>query len=479
METLRNRIHPMPCLARALGGVHALGLLLACGGGGGGGGSTAAPPPASVSTVVYNQFVGTNSDIYAVKADGTGRVPLATSADPESAVMVVGDRLIYYRETSGQQDLFSVKLDGTGTVPLANTPAIELFAGMVGSRFVYQRMRPDGVSADLYSVNLDGTGGLLLASNIYSETYGGHFRIEGDQIVFTSLASGGGDLYVIHGDGTGLTTLATNTKLKFPSKITQGKVVYYQAEAAGAQTLHAVSLDGSGHAQLTPAPGEVFTQVADQGRLVYVVKTGSAPLRYSLYSVRLDGTDTRPLATNPAKDQRGYRILGSQLIYESRDSAISEIYGVNLDGTGNRALSPLGQVYHASGLATDHVVLLKGDYADPATRLYVVNADGSGFTPLTSGADYALFEGYSGGRIHYTLWRAGQYDLFNCAVDGTGALTLGDSPSVSEADPHPAGDRIVYQLLNAGVAVGIASVKADGTAPLVIATGTSRLALVN
>ncbi len=482
MKINSNWIHIDSCSARVLLGIHALGLLLACGGGGSSSSSSAPPPPPpAAATVIYNEYVGGLSDIYAVKADGTGRVTLAATPDSETAVQVVGDRLIYYRTTSGQQDLFSVKLDGTGTVPLATNPANEYFGGMVGSRFVYQRMRPDGLSADLYSVNIDGTGGLLLAGNIYSETCGGHFRIDGDRIVFSSLASGGGDLYVIHGDGTGLTTLAANAMLKQPIAITQGKVVYYQRETDTTRTLHAVNLDGTGHAILTPTPGPFFSQVADQGRLVFVAQTGSAPARYSLYSVRLDGTDMRALATNPAKDQRGYRILGTQLIYESKDAAVSEVYGVNLDGTGTQALSPLGQVYHPMGLAGDHLVLMKGDYSDATTRLYSVSGNGSGFTPLTTGTDYALFEGYWGGRVHFALKRAGQYDLFNCAVDGTGTITLGASPSVGEADPQAAGDRIVYQLTSVGGGgmMGIVSVKADGSGPLFLATGNCRLILVN
>jgi len=94
-----------------------------------GGGST------SDGRIVYSRFTSSGRlDVYSVKADGSeASVLLAGASDNESLLGITPQgRVIIQRATDGgaQTDLFSVRADGSGFVSLADTPADEGFGGV-------------------------------------------------------------------------------------------------------------------------------------------------------------------------------------------------------------------------------------------------------------------------------------------------------------------------------------------------------------
>ena len=99
-------------------------VLAACGGGGGDGG--AAPP--TLQTVAFSRDVGGQFDLFLVREDGSGVMPLATSVGDEFFVGATGGRVIFSRTVGGtQDDLYSINADGTGLVPLATAADNESF----------------------------------------------------------------------------------------------------------------------------------------------------------------------------------------------------------------------------------------------------------------------------------------------------------------------------------------------------------------
>ncbi|HZU52589.1 MAG TPA: DUF5050 domain-containing protein [Holophagaceae bacterium] len=468
-------------------GLPLLAALIAIGCGGGGGSSASAPPPSPsspASTVIYQSNASGSADIYAIKADGTGNTALATTSDDEYARVLSGDRLIYIRTTAAQKDLLSVKLDGTGTAVLAASAGDDIYAGMAGSRVIYLQKNP--TTYDLRSVNLDGTGNVLLAANVRSDAYASGVLMDGSRVIFTSLASGAGDLYSVQADGTGLTALATSSTLEQVSAYAPnaldtatGLVIYTRDEGSGNYTVHAVQPDGSGHVQLTASLPNAGPASIASGRVVYWTQNASGG--YSVYSVRLDGTGTVALAADPTKDQRGNLLVGGRLMIDVRtSSSVQEVYAVNLDGTNPALLSPSGQLFGYDLAVGDQVLLQQGNYVSPVSRLFLAKTDGTSLTPLTPAAGQAYSEGTWGGRVYYELLQAGQIDLFSCAPDGTGVVTLGGRTDVSEQTPMQAGDRVVYNLYQAtgGAAAGVVSVKPDGGGAITLASGPCTAALI-
>ena len=470
--------------------ISVLASLLACGGGGGGSSSTstASPTPTgAISTVIYQSYASGNFDIYAIKADGTGRKALATTSDDEVARVISGDRLVYTRTTAGQKDLLSVKLDGTGTKVLSASAVDDLFVGMAGSRVVYLQKNP--LTYDLRSVNLDGTDDMLLARSVYADDYANYILLDGDQVVFTSLLSGNGDLYAVHADGTGLTQLSSGATKEWVSgyapaslDAASGAIVYDRDEGSGNDSVHAIKLDGTGHVQLTSALPSAGPAVISGGRVVYWIQNASGG--YSVYSVRLDGTGTVALAADPTLDQRGNSLVGNRLIYEvDLSSSDQRIFTVNLDGTGAAQLSPSGQFFFNAGVIGSQILLQQGSYVAPTTRLFITNADGSAFTPLTPltpTGTFAASQGSWNGRLYYVLQQAGQLDLFSCALDGSDAVTLASRTDLNEQTPRQAGNRLIYDqyLSSSGGYAGIVSIKPDGTGAITLATGPCVTAFV-
>lgn len=397
---------------------------------------------------------------------------------------MAGDRLIYTRTTAGQKDLLSVKLDGSGTATLAATASDEFFLGLAGSRVIY--LRANGSGYDLRSVAPDGSGDLLLAANVLGDPYGTYVLLDGSWVVFTSLASGAGDLYAVQADGTGLTRLASGPTREslsgYPASCldpTTGLIVYTRDEGSGNTSIHGIQPDGSGAVQLTAALPGAGPAVIGGGRVVYWTRNTSGG--FSISSARLDGSGTAALATDPTVDQRGNLLAGNRLIYGVTLSAsVSEVHAVNLDGSGDTLLSPTGQQFSAQALAGDQVVLWQGTYSTPTTRLYLAKTDGTALTPITADGGSAYFEGTIDNRIYFVLQQAGQSDLFSCALDGSGVVTLGSRTDANELAPVKAGDRVVYDLdsVTTRSRSGIVSVKPDGTGAITLATGPCAVAFV-
>jgi hypothetical protein len=111
------------------------------------GGSTPSPP-APIDAVIFSR----SDDVFLVKPDGSGLVPLANSAAAESYRGFLDGRLLIQRDT----DIYSVLPDGTDLRPVVNSSEVEAYAGSLGNRVIYL-LGPDIDQLKLAIVGLDGS----------------------------------------------------------------------------------------------------------------------------------------------------------------------------------------------------------------------------------------------------------------------------------------------------------------------------------
>jgi Tol biopolymer transport system component len=236
------------------------------------------------------------------------------------------------------------------------------------------------------------------------------------------------DIYVINADGTGLTRLTSDPGNDFdPSWSPDGSQIAFRSERDGNNEIYVMDADGSGQRNVSQYPGDDWgpAWAPDGSRIAFNSNRQGPDLH--LFVVRPDGSDIERIGGDiwveyPAWSPDGSRIAFMAQTWEDGDNY--EIYVMNADGSrperltrapgsdGHPAWSPDGRkiafnseradpggtlghriyVMNADGSGQRRVTTIFGKYPDwspdgrqivfTGDRLYIVNADGSGLTPL-------------------------------------------------------------------------------------------------
>ena len=207
---------------------------------------------------------------------------------------------------------------------------------------------------------------------IGSVTRGGEAGVPATgKIAFSSCPSGtegACDLYVINPDGSGLAKLAQGS---FPVWAPDGSHIAFVSGAGASRDIFVISADGSGQTNLTNDPFDDYTPTwSPDGKRIAFVSSRDAPW-----------------ILTPVPGQEG-------VPYRLGNYGIEQIYVMNADGAGQTRLTE-----NKSGANGDFApewspdgsriafISTRGDMPDSSRQVYVMNADGSNQTRLTSVAE--------------------------------------------------------------------------------------------
>lgn len=436
-------------------------LLAACAGGGDGGASPIVPPPvvSTPANIVIARGIGDNcpfvlgGDIYLAKEDGSGAlVTLANTSDfEEFKATTPGGRVIYQRHVGScaQSDLYSVNADGTVPVLLA---ASADFSGITASgRAIYSTfVGPVEVgNSDLYSVNADGSDTQPLAVTGAGENFRG--ITSSGRVIYRRDVGGQSDLYSVNADGTGTVALA-------------------------------ISLDHEDFCDSCFGKGGITSS----GRVVYSRLVGG---QVDIHSVNADGSDPQILANTVGNENFNGLTPAGQVVYQGVNSPNFGLYSINADGTGTTVTLALGDSTSDEvfvGTSPDGRVIYQSvirSGAGAQLDLYSVNADGSGRRALAISTDNEAFSGITpGGRVIYWRLVGGtqfQYDLYSVNADGTGTVVLSSTGNTLTcgipgcvAEPYPIaiapGGRVIFWRV-VSIQSDLHSINADGSGEVVLA----------
>jgi hypothetical protein len=352
-------------------------------------------PP--LQTVLYEEDVGGQVDLIAVRENGTRRVPLAFSNEDEAFYGVSPDgRVLFARGGT----LYSILADGTGVLTVDDsgqfigTRGVDRDGRIAGAngRIVIDRRIPHAVEDhhDLVTLYADGTGEVTLAGSDLDEEF--MAVTPSGRVVIKRLPPSGGnvDLFAVNADGTQLATLAATADYEEFLDVTASGRVIFRRDIGSQQDIYSVNEDGTGLAALATAPQtERFAGITPAGHVIFT--RGN-----DLHIVNEDGSDPRLLAGGPA---------------------IEDLFGV----------APSGRIVFASR-----------EIGGPNSDLYAIDPDGSGLAPLAATADYEAFDSITpGGRLVYSSspivsGATGFYDLHTINLDGTEHVQLSDTPNDDE-----------------------------------------------
>ena len=156
---------------------------------------------------------------------------------------------------------------------------------------------------------------------------------------------------------------------------------------------------------------------------------------------------------------------GGQIAFASTRSGVPQIYLINVDGTGLKAITNTENGSCQPSWSPDGTQLVfispcraRGDFYDNSYKdssLYLINADGTGQRALTTvpGADFDPAWSPDGKRIAFASLRDGRKEIYVLTIE-TGAVTrlTNSTGDVENSQPSwsPLGNQIVYTVKRVG-----------------------------
>ena len=296
-----------------------------------------------------------------------------------------------------------------------------------------------GASFEIFSMNYDGAGKTQITSNSTNHSKL-QFSPDGTKLYFQTQSSQ--DIYLAYVDiNTAAEQLITSIKAAnnfqwYAAYSSYNDYVVYSQDQGDGPSLYRSNLDGSSIMQLTnpwsgdPAVSPDGTKIAYSENGIYVMDSdGTNARKVFIYSIGSNGPTTGPIR---------FTSDGESIVFPGRSGGNpSEIYRVNIDSTGLVQLTDNDVPDLAPSISPDgtQIVFLRFPAGEIWTGdIYIMDADGSNQTMLTTGAQVRGYEGIEfspdGTKIVFTSEQdspnSGRIFIMN--VDGSEMTRITDGP---------------------------------------------------
>ena len=153
-----------------------------------------------------------------------------------------------------------------------------------------------------------------------------------------------------------------------------------------------------------------------------------------IYIMNIDGSGQTRLTNNSGLDR--YPLFspdGSKIVFESNRDGNYEIYIMNLDGSGQTNLTNHPALDYSPDFSSDGSKIifstLRGN-----NEIYIMNLDGSGQTNLTNNSASEYYPSFSsdGTKIVFMTRRDGNTEIYIMNIDGSGQTNLTNNPAIDQ-----------------------------------------------
>ena len=425
--------------------------------------------------------------IFGMNADGTGVLALTSgpSANMHPCPSPGGGRIVFASERDGNREIYVMNASGSNPVRLTTNTALDELPVWSPDeiKIAFER------NYDIWVMDADGTDEINLTNDPGWDSFPS-WSPDGTKIFFSSLRTGTNQGFVMNADGTGVTQVTHDPMVcMWGSWSPDGTKIAFSGSQGSNLDVYTIKPDGTGQIQLTAGAGSNYNpRWSPDGS--WITFMSSRDGNAEIYVMNSDGAVPTRL-TNSAADDAKPVWCGSRIWYSDMPAhPDGKIFSIFPDGTGVTrpadsssidsipALSPDGtKIVFVRALPDSAIYCMRSDGTDASLltnssgrldidpcwspdgtkiafvsdrgyagirEIYVMNADGSGVTRLTTGTlDYQTQEpawSPDGTKIVYSVGTsARQVYVMNSDGSGQMALAMGESPSWS-----PNGQKIAY-----------------------------------
>jgi Tol biopolymer transport system component len=254
-----------------------------------------------------------------------------------------------------------------------------------------------------------------------------------DRIAFYSTREGNNEIYVMNGDGSGVTNLTNNPGDDFePAWSPDGKKIAFWSNRDGNNEVYVMNADGSDQTNLTNNPaddGAASTYWSPDGKKIVFASDRDG--NRDVFVMNADGTNPTNLTNNPADDDLpAWSPDGVKIAFTSDRGGI---YVMNSDGSNQTLLHKGGDAFPRWSPDGKKIAFWNNDSGNP--EVFVMDADGKNPTNLTNNpADDVVYSWSADGtQIAFDSDRNNNRDIYIMNVDGSGLTRLTDNPAYDGA----------------------------------------------
>jgi serine/threonine-protein kinase len=247
------------------------------------------------------------------------------------------------------------------------------------------------------------------------------------------------------------TSTSTSTPLPTATPFGGGGLIAFQSDRAGGNDIYVMQGDGSGVTQLTfgIADDRAPAWSPDGREIAYQSNDGGD---YEIHAISVPGGQDRQITRNECNDYSPvYSPDGRQLVYYSDCDGNREIYVVDVSGSNIRQLTKTDETYNwYPSWSPDGRLIAFSSNRSGAYQIYVMNADGSGLRSLTNGC--VPFFSPDGSQIVFNQYCTDSGNVMLVNADGSEARSLTAAPFDNNRNPNWSADgtKIVFQSEQSG-----------------------------
>jgi len=231
-------------------------------------------------------------------------------------------------------DIYTMRVDGSDAMLLKKEASNDDPAWSPNGQFIAFTSYQGVGLQNIYLMAADGSN-VILQLTTEGNNFDPAWSPDGQQIAFKSYRDGKGDIYVMAANGSNVIRLTTNGNNDAPTWSPDGQKIAFQSKRDGEWNIYVMKSDGSEVSRLTIEEGKNPAWSPDGQRVAFVsARTGAA----SIYVMNIDSITAKLLATQGYNNNPTWSPDGKRIAFEQD----GDVYVMEADGSGITRLTTDG-----------------------------------------------------------------------------------------------------------------------------------------
>lgn len=251
----------------------------------------------------------------------------------------------------GESDIFVMKADGTGVKRLATKPVGDTSPAWSpnGKRLAFEASEgANALNVDIYVINIDGSGLKRITKESTLDRMPS-WSPDGTRIAFLRgrwkpfAEENTGGIYTMRADGTGQRQLTDDPADEYPVWSPDGTTIAFDRLTEANGGIYTMNTDGGGLRQLTDPPQGFWDSQPswspDGTKIAFTRGSGERPGRPDVFTMNADGTHLSKLTgKTEGAHSPDFSPDGKRIVFVGWNGG-DKLYVMNADGTGVRRLT--------------------------------------------------------------------------------------------------------------------------------------------